>query len=197
MNYEYAIQVATKFISSPQHEGYAKKLSDGSAQAYWDSKGKIWTIGYGNTYYKNGSPVKEGDIITHSQALDLLNYVVAQKEKAIRPYVKTDNLNENQYATLIDLAYNCGEGLVKNSEVVKLINSGASSDKITDQLKKTCITAKGIYVQNLYDRRVDAVELYLSNVKQLVKKYPGVVIVSGILFFSLIIYFSYRAAKVK
>src|SRR5713226_7727753 len=104
MNYNYAIQVAIDQLIKPQEE-LATVLPDGSIQAYWDSAGKIWTIGWGNTYYQDGSAVKQGDIISRQQAEDLLTYVVAQKEAIIRGYV-TAPINENQYAVLIDLAYN-------------------------------------------------------------------------------------------
>lgn len=41
--------------------------------AYWDDYGKVWTIGYGSTFYEDGSPVKEGDKITKKRAEELLN----------------------------------------------------------------------------------------------------------------------------
>nr|WP_146749937.1 lysozyme [Mucilaginibacter rubeus] len=38
--------------------------------AYKDIVG-VWTIGIGCTYYPNGKPVKEGNIITQTQCDDL------------------------------------------------------------------------------------------------------------------------------
>jgi lysozyme len=43
-----------------------------SPKAYWDSIGKVWTIGYGTTRYLNGVPVKEGDVITKPEAINQL-----------------------------------------------------------------------------------------------------------------------------
>ncbi len=43
-----------------------------SPKAYWDSIGKVWTIGYGTTRYLNGVPVKEGDVITEPEAVNQL-----------------------------------------------------------------------------------------------------------------------------
>ena len=44
--------------------------------AYWDEYGKVWTIGYGSTFYEDGSPVKEGDKITKKRAEELLKWYV-------------------------------------------------------------------------------------------------------------------------
>jgi lysozyme len=196
MNIAYAIQIATDFLAQPSIEGLAKVLPDGSIQAYWDSKGEVWTIGYGNTYYEDGTPVQQGDIISRSRAKSLLQFIVAQKEQAIRPYV-TANLNENQYAALLSLAYNCGEGAEERSTLLQLINSGASGDDIAAQYEKTCITAKGQYVSDLYNRRVSEVGLFFSNVKQMAISNPTVTLVAGGLVFALAIYFTIRAARQK
>lgn len=36
----------------------------------------VWTIGYGNTYYPNGTKVKQGDRITQAQADEMFEYIV-------------------------------------------------------------------------------------------------------------------------
>ena len=43
--------------------------------AYWDKKGKKWTIGYGTTYWRDGKkeiPVEKGDTITEPKAREQL-----------------------------------------------------------------------------------------------------------------------------
>ncbi len=40
--------------------------------------GGIWTIGYGNTRYQDGSSVRQGDTITRTEADDLFAYWVDQ-----------------------------------------------------------------------------------------------------------------------
>ena len=47
-----------------------KKYEGCILQAYL-CPAKVWTIGYGNTYHPNGTPVKEGDKITKAQALEI------------------------------------------------------------------------------------------------------------------------------
>lgn len=194
MNRSLAIQIAADIIR--KEELIYKVLPDGRIQAYWDSKGKIWTIGWGNTYYADGRAVKEGDIISRKQADELLLYIIKQKEAAIRPYVKA-NLNENQYAALIDLAYNCGEGFVQNSRLLKLINEGAPAAAIADQWDETCVTAKGTYLPVLYRRRLNELSLFTSKVKQTITDNPITsAIISGVVLI-LAVYYTYRVAKAK
>lgn len=38
--------------------------------------GGVWTIGYGNTMYQDGSPVRQGDTITQQGADDLFEFWV-------------------------------------------------------------------------------------------------------------------------
>jgi lysozyme len=194
MNRSLAIQIAADIIR--KEEDIYKVLPDGRIQAYWDSKGKVWTIGWGNTYYQDGRAVKEGDIISRKQADDLLLYIIRQKEEAIRPYV-TAKLNENQYAALIDLAYNCGEGFVRGSRLLKLINEGAPVEAIADQWDETCVTAKGTYLPVLYRRRMNELSLFTSKVKQTISDNPVTsAIISGVVLI-LAVYYTYRIAKAK
>ncbi|HEX4850814.1 MAG TPA: lysozyme, partial [Puia sp.] len=139
------------------------------SKAYYDVNG--YAIGYGNHYYSNGDAVEEGDTISKSDAYNLLQDVVKDKEQAIRGYIKVP-INEYQYAALISLAYNCGEGNLQRSTLLQLINSGADQDTISAQFEKTCVTAKGQYLPQLYTRRVAETTLFFSNVKTFVKNNP-------------------------
>jgi len=161
-NINNAISIATEF--DKKWEGFENDLGNGYVEAYWDKEGGLWTIGWGSTFYKNGNPINQGDRITYDAANDLYNWELSQKESAIRPYVTNLNkLSDNQYAALISLAYNWGEGRVENSQVLKLINAGASIDQITSQWKSTGVTAQGNYVQGLANRRIDEAMLFAGN----------------------------------
>ena len=59
-----------------QFEGFESK-------AYKCSAG-VWTIGYGATYYMNGTPVKEGDTIT----LEELSHVYAYNQSYLSRIIK-------------------------------------------------------------------------------------------------------------
>lgn len=160
-NIQNAINIATEF--DKKWEGFDTDLGNGYVQAYWDKEGGLWTIGWGSTFYKNGNPIKQGDTLSYDDANDLYHWEIQQQESAIRNSVNLNNLNDNQYAALISLAYNWGEGNVKKSQVLTLINSGASQDDIVSQWKKTGVTAQGNYVQGLANRRIDESMLYAGN----------------------------------
>jgi lysozyme len=193
-NRDLAIKIATDFIA--KEETLYKVLPDGRVQSYWDKYGKIWTIGWGNTYYEDGSSVKEGDIITKDRAKRLLDFVVRQKEAAIRPYIKV-YLNENQYAALLSLVYNCGEGNTRRSELLDLINSGADPATIADQYDETCITAKGVYVAGLYNRRMREIKLFFTSVRKTIMDNPRTSIAIAVIVMSMTGYLAYRLAKTK
>ena len=194
MNIDLAKKIAAREIRG--FEQCATKLPDGRIKAYWDKYGKVWTIGWGNTYYQDGSAVREGDIITQAQADTLLDFVIDQKEKIIRPYFKV-KLNENQYAALISLAYNCGEGNLKKSHLLELINAGASRAEIEDQFDETCVTAKGVWMKGLYNRRLSEMKLFYDSALSYVTNNPEISIATALTIFGLAGYYLYRAAKLK
>ena len=90
-----------------EKEGFRKN-------AYQDSVG-VWTIGYGATYYKDGTRVKKGDVVTEAEAEELLqdhlqeflDYVIEFKE---------DNgydWNSNQIGALTSFIFNLGKGRLR------------------------------------------------------------------------------------
>lgn len=64
-------------------------------QAYQDIAG-VWTIGYGNTFYEDGTKVKQGDKITKERALQLFKSIVKQFEDGVNATIKRE-LNANQF----------------------------------------------------------------------------------------------------
>src|SRR6185312_4453882 len=119
--------------------------------------------------------------------------IVRDKERAIYPSIKAP-VNENKEAALVDIAYNCGEGNVTRSELLKRINSNAGDKAIADQFVQTCVTADGKYLKQLYDRRVRGRDLYFSTLGLAIKKHPytsigiaaAIILVAG--------YYTYRIA---
>lgn len=186
MNEQLAIQTAITNLIGPE-EGF-------KSTAYWDVNG--WAIGYGFHYYPDGTAVQQGDTLTLDQARSDLLPVATGKWVAIKPCI-TVSLNENQAAALIDLAYNCGEGTVCKSDLLKLINAGAPADQITAAFEQTCVTAGGTYLSVLYHRRVDEVGLFFAGVTQYVQENPATVLVAGALLIGLMGLWIYRAVYKK
>lgn len=85
---------------------------------------KIPTIGYGNTFYANGTKVKLGEQISKTNALELLELVV-NKDFAdkIFPLIKV-KVSQNQFDAMVSLAYNIGVGNFSKSTLLKKVNSG-------------------------------------------------------------------------
>ncbi|NET58792.1 MAG: glycoside hydrolase family protein [Symploca sp. SIO2E6] len=79
----------------------------------------VLTIGYGTT----GSKVRQGMVITESEAEDLLREDIEHFEAAVKKLVKVE-LNENEFSALVSFAYNCGEGALGSSTALKRLNTG-------------------------------------------------------------------------
>lgn len=98
--------------------------------AYQDSVG-VWTIGYGNTFYEDGSKVKQGDKITKEHAIRLFHSIVKQFEDGVNSTIKRE-LNANQFDALVSLAYNIGIPGFKGSTVARRVNANPCDPTIRD-----------------------------------------------------------------
>jgi GH24 family phage-related lysozyme (muramidase) len=116
-------------------EGYAEKLPDGRARAYPDpiTGWQLPTIGYGNTTYPNGQPVKQGDIITHAQAEEYLAWEIAHKCKPnLEKIPNWSKMNDNQRGALYSFAYNLGAGFYGDADFGSITRVCDSADKWKD-----------------------------------------------------------------
>ena len=105
-------------------------------EAYWDSYGKVWTIGYGATHYLDGSPVKKGDKLkSKSEAVELLKMMLKDYEKKVYELVKVP-INYYQHDALTSFAYNCGVANLKKSTLLKKVNGFASETAIRSEFGK-------------------------------------------------------------
>lgn len=83
------------------------------------------TIGYGSTYYQDGTPVTMNDpYITEDQATDLLKYKLNNEFVPGVNNLVIVQLTQGQFDALVDFSYNCGLGNLKNSTLLKLVNQG-------------------------------------------------------------------------
>ena len=89
-------------------------------EAYQDIKG-IWTIGVGNTYYEDNTPVKQGDIITKERAYELFENIAKGFEKTINDNVKSE-INQNQFIALFCFCWNVGKAGFQNSTLLRVVN---------------------------------------------------------------------------
>ena len=83
--------------------------------AYYCPAGKL-TIGYGNTFYKDGSPIKEGNTITKAEADDLLEWYCRENIK-----LPKGEWDLKQKQALYSLIYNIGQSAFDKSKCKKAI----------------------------------------------------------------------------
>jgi lysozyme len=120
----------------------------------------VWTIGFGATFYENGTKVKEGDVITRDRA-DKLLFFMAQKFLAvIRPMI-TAKLTANQESALLSFAYNVGTDAFRRSTLLRKVNANPADPTIRQELAKW-IKAGGAVLPGLQRRRAEEADLYFK-----------------------------------
>lgn len=127
--------------------------------AYKCSAGKD-TVGYGNTFYEDGTPVKPGDKITQERADSLFELIANDFAKKVDPLV-TDKVTPNQFAALVSFAYNAGVGNLKASTLLKKVNANPNDPTIKDEFLKWN-KAGGKVLPGLTRRREAEAALYFK-----------------------------------
>jgi lysozyme len=121
----------------------------------------IATIGFGNTYYPNGAKVRLTDnSITEDEAEELLKFIVVPYEKAVDSFCR-DDINQNQFDSLVSLAYNIGVGNLQKSTLIKKVNINPKDVTIKAEFAKWN-KAAGKVLLGLTRRRTEEANLYFS-----------------------------------
>lgn len=110
-----------------EFEGYVQALPNGDCVAYrcvvgrrngqpiYDGK---WTIGWGCT-----EGISQGMVWTRDQAEDGLRREVEKAERNVTRCV-TVPINQNQFDALVSFDYNCGDGALASSSILRRFNAG-------------------------------------------------------------------------
>jgi lysozyme len=143
-------------------EGYAllKKFEGCRLKSYL-CPSAVWTIGYGNTFYEDGTKVKEGDVITQQRADELAKFIVEQFANSIRPMIQK-TLTENQFSACVSLAYNIGTNGFKKSSVLRKLNVNPTDPTIADSFR-LWNKGGGVVLKGLVRRREAEIELYFKS----------------------------------
>ena len=126
----------------------------------------VWTIGWGTTEPINGIKPHEGMVITQQQADDLLIKNLKAYENAVNKYV-TYSINQNQFDALVSFAYNCGNGALKTSTLLKKLNAGDVRGAANEFLRWN--KANGKVLNGLTRRREAEKKLFLKEEDEMVK----------------------------
>ena len=144
---------------SPRGLELIKDFEGFSSSAYLDVV-NIPTIGWGSTFYEDGTKVKLGDQISKTDALKLLE-VVANRDFAdkIFPSIKV-KVTQSQFDAMVSLAYNIGAGAFLKSTLLKKVNAGDFAGAGEEFLRWN--KAGGKEVLGLTRRREREKQLFLS-----------------------------------
>lgn len=112
----------------------------------------IYTIGYGNTHYLNGNPVKKGDVITQEQANELYYSTIKNIEDDLAPQLLHISLSQNEYDAIVSLVYNIGLTAFINSTLLSCLRKGQHIAAAQQFPKWSNQNHK--FLQGLYDRRL-------------------------------------------
>lgn len=113
-------------IFIPELVPMTKDFEGCSLGSYLDTVARppVWTIGFGEIYHSDESPVREGEEISQDQAESMLHDALrVEGSHFIDAWVKTE-LNDCQYSALTDLIYNAGCGTFKRSPVFSCLSHG-------------------------------------------------------------------------
>jgi len=116
------------------------------------------TIGYGNTWYPDGTKVKPGDVITQERAIELLDIIVEDFAKKVKPLIK-QNLTDNNFSALVSFAYNTGVTNLKSSTLLKKVNADPKDSSIKAEFMKW-VRANDKVLNGLVKRRQAEAKLY-------------------------------------
>ena len=119
----------------------------------------VFTIGFGNTFYEDGSKVQPNQHISQKRANELFENIV-NKSFDIKPLLKVE-LNENQYSALVCFAYNVGMANLKKSTLLKKVNINPNDPSIVSEFLKWN-KAGGKVLNGLTNRRIAESKLYFE-----------------------------------
>ena len=97
----------------------------------------VWTIGYGTTRYPDGRKVQPGDkLASRMDAWKLKAADLRNIEKQVDDLTR-DDISQHQFDALVSFVYNLGDGALRGSTLLKLVNDPATdSERITTEFLK-------------------------------------------------------------
>ena len=103
------------------------KLFEGCKLKSYKCPANVWTIGYGNTFYLDGSKVLMGQKISQVEADMLLLKLLPKYEATVDRNIKV-TVTQNQYDALVSFCWNCGS----SQALFRLVNQKATDEVIYD-----------------------------------------------------------------
>jgi lysozyme len=142
-----------------EFEGCKEPMAKGYFKPYVCPAG-VLTIGWGHTNH-HGRKFDEKSIWTQFQCDRALSEDLSTFEKAVHRLVKV-KLNQNQFDALVSFAYNCGEGNLAKSTLLKRVNAGDFEGAAQEFHKWN--KGAGVVLRGLVRRRKAESDLFRSKV---------------------------------
>lgn len=124
---------------------------------------KVWTIGYGNTFYADGTPVKEGDKIDQATANQLFDITLNKFEKQVKMLLGDTLLvilPKEAIDALVSLAYNIGTGAFAKSTLLKRIKLNKLDFDGIEAAFMMWVKSNGKVLKGLQKRRAAEFQMY-------------------------------------
>jgi lysozyme len=118
----------------------------------------LWTIGYGNTFYPDGTKVKEGDVITQQRAEEIFDVLLDDFAAKVDVLVKS-NVTANNFSALVSFTWNVGVGNFQKSTLLKKVNANPKDKTIPAEFRKW-VRANDKVLKGLVRRREAEAKLY-------------------------------------
>ena len=119
------------------------------------------TIGYGNTFYENGTKVKMTDPPITRQRADALLVLIADRFASQVFNLIKKPVTQNQFNALVSFAFNIGLAGLSRSTLLRLVNNNPNDGNIAKEFLRWN-RAGGRVVQGLTNRRIKESALYFT-----------------------------------
>jgi lysozyme len=136
------------------------KSFEGCKLKAYQCSAKKWTIGYGNTFFEDGTPVVAGNAISQQKAEDLFELISNEFSAKVAKLVPS-HITPNQFGSLVSFAYNCGVVNLQKSTLLKKVNANHNDPTIRAEFLKWN-KAGGKVLAGLTRRREAEANLYFK-----------------------------------
>jgi lysozyme len=133
------------------------KLFEGCKLKSYKCPAGIWTIGYGNTFYLDGSKISMGQKISQDEADMLLLKLLPKYEAIVDRNIKVI-VNQNQYDALVSFCWNCGS----SESLFRLVNIKATDEIIHKWWTTHYVMGGGKVLAGLVRRRKVEADLFIK-----------------------------------
>ena len=136
------------------------KEFEGCKLKAYQCSAKKWTIGYGNTFFEDGTPVVAGNAISQHKAEKMFELSSNEFSAKVAKLVPS-HITPNQFGSLVSFAYNCGVVNLQKSTLLKKVIANHNDQSIRAEFLKWN-KAGGKVLAGLTRRREAEANLYFK-----------------------------------